>query len=149
VSKSSKLASELMAATGLCCLRTSVLPGHPGHSRAAIGGIADRGTAGNRIWFHSAKSAERVIAELHRTHGMRRGGKLVIEAVPDDVDSLLRASARLLGIAVIEDHQIDALAASLTKRIADATKGIGRQATLQRLRPVIGADLTGLLARQA
>src|ERR1700676_1861551 len=98
MSKSSKLASELIAATGLCCLRTGVLAGHPHHSRVTIGGIADRDLSGNRIWLQSPNSAERIISELFRTHGTRRGGTIVIEAAPHDADRLLRASAQLLGI---------------------------------------------------
>jgi hypothetical protein len=39
--------------------------------------------------------------------------------------------------------------ASLTKRVEDAVKGMGRQGTIKRLRRVTDADLTGLLARQA
>lgn len=86
LTKSSKLASELIAATGLVCLRVSVLAGHPGHSRVAIGGIADRHGSGNRIWLQSTNSAERIVSELFRKHGMRRGGDMVIEAVPDEAD---------------------------------------------------------------
>jgi hypothetical protein len=69
-------------------LRVSVLAGHPGHSRVAVGGIADRDGKCHRIWFQSQKAAERVIAELHRTHGMRRGDTMVIEAATDDADDL-------------------------------------------------------------
>jgi hypothetical protein len=149
LTKSSKLASELIAATGLCCLRTSVLPGHPGHSRVSLGGIADRGTTGKRIWLHSTKAAERVIAELHRTHGMRRGDGLVIEVATGDADQLLRASARLLGIATMDDDQIDSRLDLLTKRVDGAVKALGRKGTLARLRQVTDHDLTGLLARQS
>jgi hypothetical protein len=149
LTKSSKLGSELIAATGLCCLRISVLAGHPHHCRVTIGGIADRDLNGNRIWLQSTASAERVIAELFRTHGMRRGDALVIEAVPDEVDRLLRDSARLLGIGVIEDERIDSLMASLKKRIDAAIAGMGRQGTLKQLRRVTtDFDLTGLLTRQ-
>lgn len=148
LTKSSKLASELIAATGLVCLRTAVLAGHPGHSRVTIGGIADRDSKCHRIWFQSQKAAERVIAELHRTHGMRRGADMVIEAVPDDADRMLRASARLLGIAVMDDEQIDILTARLAQRAESAIKALG-QGTFKRLRRVTDADLTGLLARQA
>jgi hypothetical protein len=71
MSKSSKLASELMSATGIVCLRVSVLAGHPHHSRMTIGGIADRDLNGNRIWLQSPNSAERIVSELFRTHGPR------------------------------------------------------------------------------
>lgn len=138
-----------MTAAGIVCLRFSVLAGHPHHSRVSIGGIADRDLNGSRIWFQSQKAAERIVSELHRIHGMRRGGALVIEAAPDEVDRLLRASARLLGLAVFDDARIDSKMASLTKRIADAVDGMGRAGTLKRLRRVAEFDLTGLLARQA
>jgi hypothetical protein len=149
VAKSSKLASEILAATGIVCLRIVTLPGHPRHSRVTISGIADRSIAGHRIWLRSHKAAERIIVELHRTHGMLRGGTMVIEAVPDEVDRLLRDSARLIGIAVIEDERIDAMMASLTKRAADQIQKLPRsQRTLKKLRGVVDHDLTGLLARQ-
>jgi hypothetical protein len=149
MSKSSKLASELMTAAGIVCLRVSVLAGHPGYSKVAIGGIAGRDSKGNRIWLQSPNSAERIVSELFRAHGMRRGGTLVIEAIPDDVDRLLRDSARLLGIGVLEDDQIDALMTSLTKRAEAAIATMGRQGTLKRLRRITELDLTGLLARQS
>jgi hypothetical protein len=149
VAKSSKLASELIAATGLCCLRTGVLAGHQHHSRVTTGGIADRDLNGSRIWLQSPKSAERIVSELFRKHGMRRDGTLVIEAVPDEVDRLLRDSARLLGIGVLEDAQIDALMTSLSKRTGAAIAGMGLQGTLKRLQRITEFDLTGLLARQA
>ncbi len=147
MSKSKKLASELIAATGLRCLRASGLAGHPGFTKVVVGGIADRDSKCTRVWLHSTKAAERVIAELHRTHGMRRGGGLVVEAVPDEADRLLRNSARLLGIAMFDDELIDSLMMSLTKRIEAAIAGMGRQGTLKRLRGVTERDLTGLLAR--
>ena len=147
MTKSSILASELLAATGLVCLRISVLAGHPGHSRATIGGITDRGIKGKRIWFKSTKAAERVISELHRTHGMRRGDGLVIEAVPDEADRLLRASARLIGVAVLDDMQVDAKVDILTKRVDGAVKVLGRKGTMKRLLGALDHDLTGLLAR--
>jgi hypothetical protein len=150
LTKSSKLASELLAATGLVCLRTGALAGHPGHSRVTIGGISDRDSKGLRIWFHSTKAAEKVIAELHRTHGMHRGSGVVIEAIPDETDRMLRASARLIGIAVMGDEFIDAKMASLIKRAEAAIKAMPRrQRALKRLRNVTDFDLTGLLARQS
>jgi hypothetical protein len=148
LTKSLKLASEIMSATGLVCLRVSNLAGHSGFSRVTIGGIADR-DSGTRIWLKSTKSAERVIAELFRKHGMRRGGTLVIEAVPGDVDRMLRDSASLLGIEILEEERIDLLMASLTKRIEAAIKAMGRKGTRKHLRSVTERDLTGLLARQS
>lgn len=148
MTKSSKLASELIAATGLCCLRISVLAGHPRYSKVAIGGIADRDSKGRRIWFMSTKAAERVVAELYRTHGMRRAGALVVDAVPDEADRMLRASARLIGVAMLDDEQVDSKLAILTKRTEAAIKGMGRQGTLKRLRPATEHDdMTRLLAR--
>lgn len=149
LAKASKLASEIVAATGLCCLRASVLAGHAGFSRAMLGGIADRDSKGCRIWLPSTKAAERVIAETFRTHGTRRGATLVIEAAPDEADRLLRDSARLLGIAVLDDERVNSLMTSLTKRIEAAIKTMGRAGTLKQLRRVTEHDLTGLLARQA
>jgi hypothetical protein len=138
-----------MTAAGIVCLRVSNLAGHPGHSRVTIGGIAERACKGSRIWLQSTKSAERVIAELHRTHGVRRGDTLVIEAIPDEVDRLLRDSASLLGIEILDCDQIDALMTSLAKRAEAAIAGMGRAGTLKQLRRVIEFDLTGLLARQS
>jgi hypothetical protein len=149
MSKSSKLASEIMTATGLVCLRTSTLAGHPGHSRVTVGGIADRDANGHRIWFRSQKAADRVVVELHHTQGMRRAGALVIEAIPDEVDRLLRHSARLLGIEFLEADRIDALMTSITKRAEAAIAAMGRQGTLKQLRRVTERDLSGLLDRQS
>jgi hypothetical protein len=150
LSKSTKLASELLTATGLVCLRVIVLAGHTGHSRITIGGIADRDTTCKRLWFHSARAAERVIAELYRTHGLRRGADMVIDAVPDEADRLLRASARLIGVYVLDDESIDSMLESLSTRAAAAiNKMPRRQRTIKALRPVLDLDLTGLLARQS
>jgi len=147
LTKSSRLASSILTATGLVCLRTSTLPGHQHHSRVTIAGIADRDLKGTRTWFQRLRYAERVIAELFKTHGMRRGATMVIEAVPDDVDRLLRASAQLLGIHVVEDRDIDTTLSNLTKLAEDAIKAMGREGTLKRLQGAAELDPAGLTAR--
>jgi hypothetical protein len=138
LTKSSKLASELMTTLGLVCLRVSIVAGHPNHVRVSVGGIADRNSSGHRIWFHSTRSAEKVIAEVFRTHGQRRaGGTLVIEAATEEVDKLLRGSARLIGISVLEDEQVDVTMASIAQRAETAIKAMGRQGTMKRLRTAV------------
>lgn len=149
MTKSSKLASELIAATGLCCLRCATVAGHSNHSRITVGvGISDRLRSGCRLWFRSQRAAERVVTELNSKHGMRRGSALVVEATPEEAAALLLASARLLGVSIMDDDQVDSIVANLTKRIEIAIAGMGREGTLQRLRQVAESDLTGLLQRQ-
>src|ERR1700691_1826478 len=61
LTKSAKLASELLTKFGLVCLRAAPLAGHPDRSKLAIGGIADRDRAGARIWFRNERDAKRVL----------------------------------------------------------------------------------------
>ena len=137
VTKSSKIASEIIAATGLVCLRVATLPGHPGRSRVTIATVDDRNGDGARIWLASSRSAERIEAKVFLQHGTRRGGALVIEAAPDEVDGLLRASAQLLGIVILSEERVDAIVASLIARIDAAVAKVGRAATLKTMRAAI------------
>ena len=137
VTKSSKIASEIIAATGLVCLRVATLPGHPGRSRVTIATVDDRNGDGARIWLGSTRSAERIIAEVFRTHGARSGGALVIEAAPDEVDGLLRDSAQMLGIVILSEERVDAIVASLIARIDAAVAKVGRAATMQTMRSAV------------
>jgi hypothetical protein len=149
LTKSTTLASELLTATGVCCLRIVTLAGHPGHSRISLGGIADRDAKGHRIWFSSTRSAERIIAETYRTHGQRRGDGLVIEAAADEAYRLVQHSARLILVAVMDDAEIDAKLDSLAKRAEAAIgKMPRRQRAMKHLRGVSSDnDLPGLMAR--
>jgi hypothetical protein len=71
-------------------------------------------------------------------HGQRRaGGTLVIEAATEEVDKLLRGSARLIGISVLEDEQVDVTMASIAQRAETAIKAMGRQGTMKRLRTAV------------
>jgi hypothetical protein len=151
LTKATKLASELLIATGTSCLRIVTLAGHAGHCRVTSGTIEDRDAKGTRLWFRSSRKANKVLAELHEIHGGRQSDDgVVIKATQDETDRMLRASAGLLGFGISDDEVIDALAASLTKRAGDAIKKMGRRkGTMQALRGVTGADLTGLLDRQA
>jgi hypothetical protein len=135
----------LITATGLVCLRSAGLAGHPGRTRITIGGIADR--SGHLIWLRSPRAAERTLSELFRTHGMRRGAGLVIEAAPHETDQLLRASAQLIGVEILETAQVDTLTTTLAKRCDTAIAGMGRKATLKRCRRAAEYDLSGLLDR--
>jgi hypothetical protein len=134
-----------MSALGLCCLRASPLAGHLGRSKLAIGGIADRESSGHRLWFRSQREAERVMqATLSRCFDSKKTmDGLTVKMPPDQVVDLLNTVARSLGIAAIKDCDVATTFDSVHRRIETAIAGIGRDATLKRMRAAIAARING------
>ena len=151
MTKSSKLASELMATLGIACLRASPLAGHPGFSKLAIGGIADRDTAGERGWFKSQRDAEKVFqATLSRCCDSKKTKTgLTVKLPPDQVLDLVSTIAFSLGITRIRDGDVATTFDSIKGRIDGAIEKMPRhQRAMKNLRGITDFDLTGLLARQ-
>jgi hypothetical protein len=141
-----------MTATGLRCLRVSVLAGgHPGFSKLTIGGIADRDTAGERVWFKSQRDAEKVLqATLSRCFEAKKTKSgITVKLPPDQVVDLVGTIAFSLGITRIKDCDVATTFDSIASRIETQIKALGREGTMKRLLGVLDFDLTGLLARQA
>lgn len=149
LTKSSKLASSILTATGLVCLRTSTLPGHQHHSRVTVAGIADRDSTGHRIWFLRLRDAERVLqAVLGRCLVSRKTkAGLTVKLPPDHVVDLVHAIAFSLGITPIHDADVATTLTSISARAQTAIKAMGREGTLKRLQGAAELDPAGLLAR--
>jgi hypothetical protein len=150
LTKSSKLASELMAATGLVCLRVSTLPGHPGFGRVAIGGIADRDSKGERIWFRSRRDAERVLQATFSRCVVSKKTKagITVALPPDQVADLVDNITFSLGIIRKSDRDVAATFDSVHRRIEGSIKSVGRAGTFETLRGVIEHPDLGMLTRR-
>jgi hypothetical protein len=150
LTKSSKLTSEILSTLGLCCLRASPLAGHPGRSKLVISGIADRDSAGDRVWFRNERDAKRVLdAFLSRCfESTRKDTGLTVKLPLDKVVGLATTIARSLGITPIQDCDVTTTFDSLHRRIETAIAKMPRhQRAMKNLRGVTDHDLTGLLAR--
>jgi hypothetical protein len=139
MSKSSKLASELMAKLGIACLRASPLAGHPGFSKLAIGGIADRNTTGELVWFKSQRDAEKVLqATLSRCLDSKKTkAGITVKLSPDQVVDLVTTIAFSLGITRIKGGDVATTFDSISRRVETAIASMGRTATLKRMRAVV------------
>jgi hypothetical protein len=151
LAKSSKLASEIISAMGLVCLRAGPLAGHAGRSKVTIAGIDDRKAVGERVWFRNAKEAEKVeTAFLSRClESTRTKTGLTVNLPPGKVVDTVCTIAFSLGITPIRDVDVATTFDSVNRRVEAAIATMGRQGTLKRLRRITELDLTGLLARQS
>jgi hypothetical protein len=150
LTKSSKLTSEILSTLGLCCLRASPLAGHPGRSKLVISGIADRDSAGDRVWFRNERDAKRVRdAFLSRCfESTRKETGLTVNLPLDKVVGLAIAIARSLGITPIQDCDVTTTFNALDGRIETAIAKMPRhQRAMKNLQGVIGGDFYGLLER--
>ena len=149
MSKSSRLASSILTAAGICCLRVSVLAGHPGHSKVAIGGIADRDSTGQHIWFRSQREADRVFkATLSRCFDSKKTkAGLTVKLPPGHVVDLITSIAQSLGITPIHDADVATTFDTISRRAETAIASMGREATFKRLQGAADLDPVGLLAR--
>jgi hypothetical protein len=101
-------------------LRITPLAGHRDFSRLTIASIDDRNTKARRLWVNSCKQAEKVIGETFSSdRRCRRGGDggLIVEAAAVEVEGLIRASARLIGVTLKDDSWIDAALSTIALRI--------------------------------
>jgi hypothetical protein len=129
-----RLATELLAATGVACVRVVAVPGREDFSRVVSGGLELRKGPGKRIWLRARRQAERVMTDLfsgRRTS--RRGHGLVIEASLAEVDCQIRASAALLGYTITEDERTDAQLAALAVRIEVVIADMQRKGLMKGL----------------
>jgi hypothetical protein len=142
-----------MTATGIVCLRASVLAGHPGFSKLAIGGIADRDSAGDRVWFRNERDAKRVLDTfLSRCfESTRKETGLTVNLPSDKIVELVTAIARSLGIRPIKDCDVATTFDGIATRIETAIASMGRGATLKRMRAAVARidadDLRSALSR--
>jgi hypothetical protein len=151
LAKSSKLASEIVTAAGIVCLRVSGLAGHPGYSRLAIGG--DCNAAGARLWFRSQREADKVMqAALARCFDSKKTNRgLTVKLPPDHVVDLVYTVTHSLGITAIRDEDVATALDSISRRVETAIARTGRIGTLKNLRTAVAlvepAELLSRLLR--
>ena len=137
----SRIASDLISATGITCIRTVTLPGHPGFTRIIVGDFADGKAKGERMWFRSRTRADKILTEIlvwnRRTR--RSGAALIIETDTAEAIKLVRERVDLLGYRAMTDADLDACVADVTKRTETAMETMRRNGTMKRLNRLYAA----------
>jgi hypothetical protein len=142
----SRLAADFLTSQGWGCI---LIAPKDGACTVNIRGIDARHKTGARIWFRKRRLAERVLETYFGQHrqARRHGGGLVVNAETSTVKTMIRDTAMVVGVAfvgetLVDDDDIDAETALVTKRIEAALARMKRDGSLKVLHRQYRAERT-------